>query len=195
MSTSELPSPFAHLIQRARQGSAAAARELVETYGPAVERVIRRRLRHDLRRLLDPEDILQQVWLEFFSKGLHQATFEGPDKLVAFLRRLAVRQVAMAHRAFWHGHQHHLEQLLSLDDPGAAAAGWVSRAPPPEQEVDQDDAFARLWPRLSWEEHQVFRWLFLGHTYRRIADHLGVSTRTVQRLAAHLLNELRCTAR
>ncbi len=83
--------PFHELIRRVRTGDSQAVAELVRCYEPAVLRAIQFRLsRTCLRHLLQPRDICQQVWADFFPRmaagGYH---LDQPSQLRGLLRAMA----------------------------------------------------------------------------------------------------------
>src|SRR5262249_20294347 len=73
-----------------------AAGQLVARFSPAVRQAVKRRLDLRLRSKVDCEDILQEVWLVFFSGALGRELFDGPDRLQAFLIGVARKKILEA---------------------------------------------------------------------------------------------------
>jgi RNA polymerase sigma-70 factor (ECF subfamily) len=82
---------FSDLVQRARNGDARAAAELVRRYEPAIRRAVRFRLTDaGLRRLLDSTDICQSVFGSFFIRlAAGQYDIEKAEDLLNLLVTMA----------------------------------------------------------------------------------------------------------
>ena len=95
---SEEQEEFANLMQRLRNGSEEAARELLDRFGSYILRVVRRRLSRELRSKYDSVDFVQAVWASFFAEDSQDRRFDHPDALIAFLATLAQNKVIDAVR-------------------------------------------------------------------------------------------------
>src|SRR4051812_332701 len=91
-------SEFAILMEKLRNQTEGAAEELIERYGPAVVRVVRRRLRKGLRSKFDSMDFVQSVWATFFATPAQQFDFDDPESLIKFLTKVARHKVVDAVR-------------------------------------------------------------------------------------------------
>ena len=60
-------SEFRDAIDQICSGSEEAAWNFIETYGPHIQRVVRRRLHQSLRSKFDSVDFVQMVWASFFA--------------------------------------------------------------------------------------------------------------------------------
>jgi RNA polymerase sigma-70 factor (ECF subfamily) len=87
----DVPASFPDLIRRLRQGDEAAAAELVRTYGPLVQRVVRMRLTDPrLRRVLDSQDVCQSVLANFCLRAAAgQFDLDSPEQLLKLLATMA----------------------------------------------------------------------------------------------------------
>src|SRR5438270_13147988 len=74
------------------------ARRLYNQFAPDLLRLIQRRLHPILRARLDAEDIMQSVWLQFFSRVQPTAVFDGDEHLRSFLFSMVVLRVREIHR-------------------------------------------------------------------------------------------------
>ena len=59
-------SSFEAAVKELRTGSEEAIWNFIQTYGPHIQRVVRRRLHHKLRSKFDSVDFVQMVWVSFF---------------------------------------------------------------------------------------------------------------------------------
>lgn len=87
---------FQVLLERVRRGDQDAAAELVRTYGPVLQRMIRVRLADPrLRRLHGDSDIFQSVMGSFFVRAtLGQYEITGPEDLLRLLAVMVRNKVA-----------------------------------------------------------------------------------------------------
>src|SRR5262245_18390363 len=83
------------VLHRLRCGDAAAAEELVRTYGRAIRIAVRTRLTDPtLRRQFDSEDVCQSVLASFLARAAcGQLTPHDPAGLMRLLVRMATRKV------------------------------------------------------------------------------------------------------
>src|SRR5258708_36761050 len=84
---------FESLMQRLREGSQEAGRELFELYGPHILYVVRRRLTSKLRSQFDSMDFTQAVWASFFALPQANYSFSSPKELMSFLITMARNKV------------------------------------------------------------------------------------------------------
>src|SRR5262245_43381196 len=89
---------FQELMQRLREGSDGAARELINKYGPHIKKVIRQRLHRKLRPKFDSVDFSQAVWASFFADQARLRSFDSPETLTKYLGAMARNKVVAAFR-------------------------------------------------------------------------------------------------
>ena len=77
------------LVRQLRHGDRAAMNELLERYGPRMERVIRVKLHAQLRRHIDPEDIVQEVLL-IASQKVGDIELRTDASILQWLSKIAV---------------------------------------------------------------------------------------------------------
>jgi DNA-directed RNA polymerase specialized sigma24 family protein len=177
-------------MQRIRDGSEEAKRELFERFGESVRIVVRKRLSRRLRRRYDSEDFTQAVWSSFFQVSPDRYTFPTPDDLVAFLSRMACYKVAettrqrMRHR--------HSARATSLDAPdpehgrpvGEALAG---PSPTPSEIVMADERWQQIVRGLPPGHCRILELLRDGYTaadiLRRVPE---INRKLIDRLLAKL---------
>ncbi len=86
------------LIETARSGDDQAARRLLVLYHARLRARLLRQMDPVMRSKLEPEDILQQVYLEAF-RALGQFTYQGKDSFLRWLYAILDRKLIDEHRA------------------------------------------------------------------------------------------------
>lgn len=84
----DLPNRTEDLVARAQRGDATAFNELVKAYRSRLESVIASRMGQHLRGRVDPEDIVQEVFLWVF-KSIKRFQWLGEDSFFRWLRGIA----------------------------------------------------------------------------------------------------------
>src|SRR6516164_4549755 len=136
---------FERLMAGVRQGSPEAVREFVERCGPHVLRIVRRRLRPNLRRRFDSTDFMQSVWVSFFSQARDERfKFDRPEALMTYLAQMAHNKV-LDESYDQSSRKRDITRENSLDGSAAFLAGQVtSRLPTPSQVAVAQETYARL---------------------------------------------------
>jgi RNA polymerase sigma-70 factor (ECF subfamily) len=162
---------FRDLIQRLRAGDAAAAEELVQHYGPHIERAIRVRLVDaHLRRRVDTMDIYQSVMASFFvHTALGKYQLDTPDALLRLLVTMARNKIYDQARRY---------RSQRRDDRGVATGSAVEelatdRDPTPSQQVNLRELLQKARACLSAEEQQLADLRAQGREWADIAAELG----------------------
>jgi RNA polymerase sigma-70 factor (ECF subfamily) len=186
----ETQDDFVDLMGRVREGSEEAAWEIVDRYGDAIRRAVRRALHARLRSKFDSLDFVQLVWCSFF-KGRDQVVrFGRPEELAAFLLRLARNKVGLETRRRLMTKKYNLnrEQTLSaLPDTVVHPANHDSNP--------VDVAIAReQWNRLIADQpdrnRQIISMRLQGVSCQDIATSLNLAECTVRRFLNRLLNNM-----
>jgi RNA polymerase sigma factor (sigma-70 family) len=177
---------FDALMQAVRNGSAEAARQLVEEYEPYILRVVRARLNSALRRQIDSNDLTQAVWASFFEHVAQLGQFDRAEGLVAFLGTLAVRKVLFERRRQLQTGKRNVNRARSIDGSAAYVVDTVANGDPTPSEVAiANETWDRMLSRQPKKYHPVLALRRLGHTNQEIAEKLGVNEKTVRRVLQH----------
>lgn len=186
---SDAQNDFEHLMERIRTGDAEAARELFQSYGKAIQKVVRRRLNRRMRSEFDSLDFVQEVWAAFFHIDPEHLTFRTPDQLVAFLLLLVRNKLVDAYRLGYRSENRrprHIRYLRVNSDDMAAPDPTPSQFAVAEEE----------WRRLLWNKPPKLRsaleMLRAGYSRQEIAEKLGLNPKMIQRLLQRM-NEQRTT--
>ncbi len=173
-------------MEQVRAGSGEAAAELLERYGPHVQRVVRKRLNRRLRSRFDSLDFVQDVWASFFAGPPGNRHFENPEKLIAFLVTVARNKVVEAVRRGLMT-RHNLNRERSLEGSAAERAEAVAApTPTPSQVVAAEERLDGLVDKASDQHEDMLYLLKDGNTLEEVASRLGVSERTLRRTLAKL---------
>lgn len=86
------------LIKDARQGDQQAVHRLVVLYHPRLRARLLRQMDPVLRSKIEPEDILQQVYLEVF-RAIDSFTYQGKDSFLRWMSAILDRKLIDEHRA------------------------------------------------------------------------------------------------
>ncbi len=172
----------------------------LETFRPYLAVLARLHLPPELRRKLDPSDIVQETLLEAHRD---RAAFAGHNarQQAAWLRRILANNLANQVRDFRRQkrnvkRERSLENIL--DDSALRLEQWlVAEQPSPSSHAARDEEALRLAGALAAlpaDEQEV---LLMRHCeempLEAIADRVGVSRRTVARLLRRGLATLRDT--
>ncbi len=178
---------FARLMREVRGGSAEAARELYVRYADHVRRVIRHNLHVKLRPKFDSLDFLQDVWNSFFADD--RLEFRSPGELVSFLQQVAHNKVVDTFRQRMQTQKHDLNRECSLDSAIAEFGEPASPDPSPSQCYSAQEAFETMRARQPRRRQPIVTMLQEGYSHSEIAERLGVSAKTVQRLVRRIRPE------
>jgi RNA polymerase sigma-70 factor (ECF subfamily) len=181
---------FKKLMEGVRDGSEDAARELLNSYGEHILRVVRRKLSRELRSKFDSVDFVQAVWASFFADIHERRGFDHPRALIAFLVTLAQNKVIDAVRQRMQTQKYNVNRERALDGSVSAdGMGLAAREPTPSQVAIANDEWRRLLAELPTRYQRMLELLREGHTQKDIARELGVNEKTVRRVLEKLTGE------
>jgi RNA polymerase sigma factor (sigma-70 family) len=179
---------FRSLMECVRQGSDDAAWQLVDRYGEALRRAVRRALNDKLRSKFDSLDFVQIVWKSFFAKRVSVDRFQAPEDLAAFLVAMARNKVRMEIRRRFRAERYDVSRERRLTPPNDGPGLDVPDKQPGPMEV----VIAReRWNMMLHEQPPHYRRIIQlrlqGYTNQEIADALNLDERTVRRFLKRLL--------
>jgi RNA polymerase sigma-70 factor (ECF subfamily) len=179
-----------HVLERARNGDTAAARDLMERALPSVRRWARGRLPKNAREAVDTEDVVQDAFLRTL-KHLARFRHHTVGALHAYLRRAVINRIHDLVR----GSRRRAVEFDADADPQDWQPSPLERAILRERVEHFLAALSRLRP----VDRQVVIWrLELGYSPHEIAQRLGKSdaaaAMTMSRALARLSQELQAVA-
>lgn len=176
---------FAALLERFKDGDEAALPELMEKYGHHVFRAVRRKLNRAIRSKFDSQDFVQAVWATFFEHRKRLGEFPTSQELVAFLSRIASNKVADESRRRLCSQGRNVNREVSLNgSPGEPQL--TAGTPSPSAVYIAKEQWNHLVDGESDRYRQVIELKRAGSNYLQIADKLGMSSKTVQRVLKRL---------
>jgi DNA-directed RNA polymerase specialized sigma24 family protein len=163
-----------------------AAEELVKSYSPVMVPVIRLNLSRRLRRLVDPEDIAQDVWATFFYRRRWRripTTHEALGNLLCFMARLAALTAGQFHGAC----KRALSRDVPLDDvPVPQQAALLDHHAGPAEQASASDLREAVFRDATERARSVLQMVLDLRTREEIARTLAISLATVWRIVAEV---------
>jgi RNA polymerase sigma factor (sigma-70 family) len=170
------PKELQDLLERIHQGSQQAAKSLVVVFNDTVQRVVRSRFNPLLDSRVTWQEIVQDVWSDFFVKVVPGESCPAAAALRAYLIRLASNKVCDAHR------EHLAAKKRSRDRECPLPPEVQERGPSREQNVDFRDDLDRDLQKLSKQERETVILRLEGATLAQVAAVLGIDVRTVRNI-------------
>jgi RNA polymerase sigma-70 factor (ECF subfamily) len=172
---------FADLIARVQAGDEGAARRLYDEYGAHIVRAVRRRLNQRLRTQFDSLDFAQDVWASFFAQTARRYALENPEQLIGLLTTMARNKVIEVVRGRLLRQKSDLNRERSLEETGGGDR-LAGPQPTPSQIIMGEEAWDQLLAQQRPVHKRVLLLLREGKNADTIAEEVGVSTKTVQRI-------------
>jgi RNA polymerase sigma-70 factor (ECF subfamily) len=168
-----------------------AARHLFDRYVHHLVAMARSRLNHRIRQKLDPEDVVQSVYLSFFLRNQRgQFELTDWDSLWAVLAVITLRK---CHR--WNTRFQRRARDVSVEVPvhGEACTDWepLARGPRPEEAAALSESIDNLLSSLNERDQDIVRCALRGMATSEISVKVGRSERTVMRVLERVKAELR----
>ena len=165
---------FSGLLERIRQGDAAAMGALIQQYEPEVRRAARMFLGPSLRPYLDSVDIAQSVNF-ILAQGLRSRKFDitSPEKLVALAVTLVRRRVSRHWRRLRRQDRVEMAPDATGVDLVERLASEAHPSDDPASLAEYHDQLAGVLAELSDIEREVVELRLEGLTTAEVARHLG----------------------
>jgi len=176
---------FRGLLAGLREGDPTAATELCRRYEPFIRAAVRRQLHHRLRTLFDSLDFVQDVWASFLAAPPDRYTFDSPQALLGFLRRVAHNKVVEVFRRRFETQKADATREVSVGDP-ADGGDPPSPSPTPSQWVIAEERWEQLLGHFAVGHRVILERLREGHNNEDIARMANVSLSTVNRVVRRL---------
>lgn len=178
---------FRELLREAERGNEAAISKLVERYGPAIRRVVRKHLSVHMRRQFDSDDFMQTVWKSFFTRERDNEMFDTPQQLSAFLVRMTKNKVVDRHRRLEQTLRRDIRREVTATDINTIASfDGVSTSPTPSRIVSAKEEVERLLANEPTYCAQAAQMKSEGRSYEEIAQVLNMHKDSVRRLLKRL---------
>lgn len=179
-------SDFRKVLESVCAGSEDAALELIDTYGPHIQRVIRRRLNQRMRSKFDSLDFVQMVWASIFTEREKLANFTEPTDLIRYLATLAQRKLVQESRRRLQHQKHNVGRERALIAGSEDESTYVRKSNTPSQIVMAKDRLEVMMRERSDRDRQVVELRLQGLTYVEIAERLSIHERTAREVIEKL---------
>jgi len=183
---------FVLLMTRLRAGDDPAAAVVVNRFAERLMALARTHLDHRLRQKIDPEDILQSVYLSFFRRHIRgDFQLADWDDLWSLLTVLTLRKCNRWTERF-QAERRDVDRERSLDALGELG-GWeaLDREPTPAEAAILTDAVEHLLRHLEERDRAIVALTLQGHPAAEVARQLGRPERTVFRVLERVKKRLR----
>jgi len=188
------------LIDKAREGDDTAARRLIVMYHPRLRARLLRQMDAVMRSKIEPEDILQQVYLEAF-RAIEQFTYQGSDSFLRWMYAILDRKLIDEHRAM-RAERRDVRREVNIAPSNNNRTTYVdllaramAGSATPSQVVRKDEALSVISACVATlPEHyrEVIRMRFLeGRPVSDVAEHLDRSIGSVHMICHRALKQLR----
>lgn len=187
-------------LSQAADGNPLAVQKLILLFHPRLRAVAARRLEAPLRGKVEPEDVLQQVYVDAVQ---HFGDFEirGSDAFFAWLKRILESKLIDTHRRF-HTRARDVDREVADGGPRSdyeLLARTAVDSMTPSRVVAREEVQSLLLAALaglSADHRRVLELRFLnGHTLSEVAAKMGRSTAAAQMLCARALRQLHAAIR
>lgn len=161
--------------------------EFWQTYAGPLHRVADRQLSQQLKRRVDPEDVVQSACRTFFRR-VRQGEFAIRDRSDLWRLLLTITLNKARLQARYHGRIRrgaNREQSLA-DDPTSAGGSFETAL----EQIDFSDFLESILKHLSDEQQEIFQRTLDGQTQNEIAEAVGCSERTVRRMQVAIREQL-----
>jgi RNA polymerase sigma-70 factor (subfamily 1) len=186
-------------INAARRGDELAISKLLAGFHPVLRARAESRMSRAMKQRYEPEDLLQQTYLEVF-RGLGRVELANPDAFLAWVRTILDHKLIDADRTL-----HRQRRDVDREQPAVAAARdrsylnlldqLYAESSTPSRIVRHDealDALGRAMTRLSDDHRCVIQWRFIeGRPLSAIAADLDRSEDAVVKFTRRALDALR----
>lgn len=178
----ERASEFRQALERVCTGSEEDALEFIQTYGPHIHRVVRRRLHQSMRSKFDSLDFVQMVWASFFADPQRIARIKDPDGLIRYLVTMARNKVIEESRRRLATKKHDVQRERPLDRIDVAESPSRQRQATPSQIAMARERWRRMLRDQSERNRRIVELRMGGATFAEIGRALGIHERTARQV-------------
>jgi RNA polymerase sigma factor (sigma-70 family) len=188
---SQPDSEFRQAIERVCSGSEEATWEFIETYGPHIQRVVRRRLHQGLRAKFDSIDFVQMVWASFFGDMKRIASIGEPEELILYLVNIARNKVIEETRRRMTYERYNVGRERPLTSSDLTDPQSIRGHDTPSQHLIAKERLQQMMGNCgSVRNRRIVEMRLKGSTFVQIARALGIHERTVRQIVDDMQHEV-----
>jgi RNA polymerase sigma factor (sigma-70 family) len=177
---------FRDLMDEVRAGSQEAAWELVDRYGPHVQRFVRRALHHQLRSKFDSIDFVQVVWASIFRDPEKLRQLDRSEDLIAFLAGIAKHKVLNEVRRRLGSLKYNINREKPMGFREEENGELHMRNPTPSAVAIAKERWDMLLAKQSPTVRAVVELRLQGVSFVEIAQRLGIHERSARKAIERL---------
>jgi RNA polymerase sigma factor (sigma-70 family) len=185
---------FAELAARLRAGDQGAASEVFRRFAGRLIALARTELEAQLRRKLDPEDVVQSVYRSFFTRySAGQFDLSTWDSLWSLLTVITVRKClgrAQYYRAKCRTVASEAQVVSRNDDAASGLSEAIDREPTPLEAAVLAETIEQMMRGLTSDDRSIIELSLQGYTAQEISDRVGRAERSVRRVREHIKKRL-----
>jgi RNA polymerase sigma-70 factor (ECF subfamily) len=185
--------PISDLMTRLQVGDQQVADEIFHRFASRLVALARMRLDLDLRRKIDPEDIVQSVFRTFFRRqAAGEFEVANWDGLWALLAMITVHKAGYQIRYYRADRRDagHEQSVFRWGDDSAADWEAVARDPTPSHVAMFTETVEELLKSLRDNEREILVLSLQGEPAAEVGRQLNCSERTVRRVLKRVRDEL-----
>ena len=187
------PIEAAGLLAEVKAGDQQAATDLFQRFANRLVGLARSRLDLDLRRKVDPEEIVQSVFGSFFRRhGAGEVDVQSWESLWSLLAVITVHKCGHQIRYYRAAKRDAGQEISALRFTDDTVADWeaVAKDPTPSHAAMFNEALAELMKSLAERERQMLTLSLQGYTVEEISAQVRRSERTVRRVLDRIRTQL-----
>ena len=187
----------AQLLAKVKVGDQQAATDLFHRFANRLVGLARNRLDLNLRRKVDPEDIVQSVFVSFFRRhDAGEIDIQSWESLWSLLAVITVHKCGHKIRYYRAAMRDTDEERSAVRYTDDSAVAWeaVAKEPTASQAAMFNEALAELMKSLETRERQILTLHFQGYPVEEISQQVKRSERTVRRVLDRIRNQLEADA-
>ena len=182
------PGEFQRLLDQCRQGSPEAIRQLISEHGDLVLRVVQKHLPHDLRRMYDSQDFVQDTWKSVLRQRSRFGRFGTTQEFLKIVTALEANKVRGEVRRRCQQTKHNVNREKQA--PTALIRQPLSRDSTPSQLAIGRETLLQILAGLPPRHQEIVRLKYDGVSSSEIADRLGMNPGSVRRILLEIYNRV-----
>ena len=187
------PTEAAGLLAEVKAGDQQAATDLFQRFANRLVGLARSRLDLDLRRKVDPEDVVQSVFGSFFRRnGAGEIDVQSWESLWSLLAVITVHKCGHKIRYYRAGKRAAGQEQSAVRYTEDSSIHWeaVARDPSPSHAAMLKEALEELMSQLDERGRQMLTLSLQGFSAAEISEQVGRSARTVRRILEGIRSDL-----
>jgi RNA polymerase sigma-70 factor (ECF subfamily) len=184
---------FVQLMTQVRHGDQNATTQVFNRFAHRLLALARSRLDGQIRRKLDPDDVVQSVFRSFFTRVADdQWDLNSWDSLWGLLAQITVRKCGHKAEFFQAGVRDIRKEVAARPDTDSSAPGLEPPAedPTPSAVAMLAETVEHLLRGLEERDRRIVELSLQGNTAPEIGNQVGCTERTVYRVLERVRNQL-----